>query len=70
MSVTQSEKAAHFVALHQGPGAFLIGNPWDAGSARILASLGYRALATSSGPQTEPRFTLATKATTQNREVH
>lgn len=49
MSVTQTEKAAKFLALHQAPGAFLIGNPWDAGSARILAGLGYAALATSSG---------------------
>ena len=49
MPATQAEKAAQFAALHQGPGAFLIGNPWDAGSARILAGLGYAALATSSG---------------------
>ena len=46
---TQAEKAARFLALHQAPGAFIIGNPWDAGSARILAGLGYAALATSSG---------------------
>jgi 2-methylisocitrate lyase-like PEP mutase family enzyme len=43
------EKAEKFVALHRGPGVFVIGNPWDAGSARILAGLGYQALATSSG---------------------
>jgi 2-methylisocitrate lyase-like PEP mutase family enzyme len=48
---TQSEKAARFRALHQGPGAFLIPNPWDAGSARVLAALGFQALATSSGAQ-------------------
>jgi len=48
MSVTQQEKAARFRALHDGPGAFVIPNPWDAGSARILAGLGFRALATSS----------------------
>lgn len=48
-SVTQADKARRFVQLHQGPGAFLIGNPWDAGSARVLAQLGYPALATSSG---------------------
>lgn len=42
-------KSAHFRALHDGPGAFVIPNPWDAGSARILAGLGFRALATSSG---------------------
>jgi 2-methylisocitrate lyase-like PEP mutase family enzyme len=38
-----------FRALHHGPRALLIPNPWDAGSARILAGLGYQALATSSG---------------------
>src|SRR3954466_10451611 len=43
------DKAQLFVALHRGPEAFVIGNPWDAGSARILAGLGYQALATSSG---------------------
>ncbi len=48
-SPTQSEKAVRFAALHGGPGAFVIGNPWDAGSARVLAGLGYQALATSSG---------------------
>jgi hypothetical protein len=48
MSVSQSEKAARFCALHDGPGAFVIPNPWDAGSARILAGLGFQALATSS----------------------
>jgi 2-methylisocitrate lyase-like PEP mutase family enzyme len=46
---TQSAKALRFRELHQGPGAFLIPNPWDAGSARLLASLGFQALATSSG---------------------
>lgn len=49
MSVSQSEKAEKFRALHQGPGAFVIANPWDVGSARILAGLGFPALATSSG---------------------
>ena len=48
MSVTLNEKAVHFRALHNGPGAFVIPNPWDAGSARILAGLGFQALATSS----------------------
>ena len=46
---TQIEKALRFRQLHQGPGAFLIANPWDAGSARALAKLGFEALATSSG---------------------
>src|SRR5882762_3668041 len=48
MSVTQNEKADRFRALHDGPGAFVIPNPWDAASARILAGLGFQALATSS----------------------
>jgi 2-methylisocitrate lyase-like PEP mutase family enzyme len=46
---TQQEKAARFQALHRGPGAFVIPNPWDGGSARLLAGLGFQALATSSG---------------------
>jgi 2-methylisocitrate lyase-like PEP mutase family enzyme len=46
--VTQAEKAAAFRALHERPGAFVIPNPWDAGTARLLASLGFEALATTS----------------------
>jgi 2-methylisocitrate lyase-like PEP mutase family enzyme len=49
MATSQSEKAARFRALHEAPGAFVIPNPWDAGSARVLAGLGFEALATSSG---------------------
>ncbi len=49
MTTTQRDKALRFRALHEGPGAFVIPNPWDAGSARILAGLGFLALATSSG---------------------
>jgi len=49
MTAAQSDKARRFKALHLGPGAFVIPNPWDAGSARILAGLGFQALATSSG---------------------
>jgi 2-methylisocitrate lyase-like PEP mutase family enzyme len=45
---TQHEKAARFRALHDGPGAFIIPNPWDVGSSRMLAGLGFHALATSS----------------------
>ena len=48
MSLTQNEKATGFRALHDGPGAFVIPNPWDVGSARLLAGLGFQALATSS----------------------
>jgi 2-methylisocitrate lyase-like PEP mutase family enzyme len=49
MSVAQQDKADLFRKLHAGPRAFVIPNPWDAGSARILAGLGFQALATSSG---------------------
>jgi len=49
MATSQSDKAARFRALHEAPGAFVIPNPWDAGSARVLAALGFEALATSSG---------------------
>lgn len=45
---TQSEKAEAFRALHERPGAFIIPNPWDAGTARMLAALGFEALATTS----------------------
>jgi 2-methylisocitrate lyase-like PEP mutase family enzyme len=41
-------KANDFYALHHAPGAFIIPNPWDRGSARILAHLGFKALATTS----------------------
>ena len=45
---TQAEKAAAFRALHERPGAFIIPNPWEAGTARLLAGLGFEALATTS----------------------
>lgn len=48
MSITQAEKAKLFRDLHQATGTFLIANPWDAGSARVLVGMGFRALATSS----------------------
>ena len=41
-------RVARLQSLHAGPGAFVIANAWDAGSARILAGLGFEALATSS----------------------
>ena len=46
--MTQLEKAKRFQELHRKPGAFLIPNPWDAGSARLLVGLGFEAFATSS----------------------
>lgn len=45
---SQSEKAKAFRALHERSGAFIIPNPWDPGTARILAALGFEALATTS----------------------
>ena len=49
MTITQNEKGRAFAALHQGPKAFVIPNPWDVVSARAPAGLGFPALATSSG---------------------
>jgi 2-methylisocitrate lyase-like PEP mutase family enzyme len=48
MTADQTEKAAAFRALHERPGAFVIPNPFDVGTARILAGLGFEALATTS----------------------
>jgi 2-methylisocitrate lyase-like PEP mutase family enzyme len=45
---SQTEKAEAFRALHTRPGAFVIPNPWDAGTAKLLAALGFEALATTS----------------------
>lgn len=46
--MTPSERAQAFRALHERAGAFLIPNPWDIGTARLLALLGFEALATTS----------------------
>jgi len=46
---TPAEKAEAFLALHRGPGPLLMPNPWDIGSAKLLESLGFLALATTSG---------------------
>jgi hypothetical protein len=48
MAVTQLDKGNSFRAIHQGSRAFVIANAWDAGSARVLAGLGFAAIATSS----------------------
>jgi 2-methylisocitrate lyase-like PEP mutase family enzyme len=47
-TVTRDQKYKTFRALHERPGAFVIPNPWNAGTARILAALGFEALATTS----------------------
>lgn len=41
VDMNQRTENAHFRALHQRPGAFIIPNPWDVGTARILAALGF-----------------------------
>ncbi len=46
--ITQAEKAQRFHALHAGPEIFVIPNPWDPGSARLLEALDFKALATTS----------------------
>jgi hypothetical protein len=48
MAKSQQQKAEVFMALHQRAGCFVIPNPWDAGTARLLAGLGFEALATTS----------------------
>jgi 2-methylisocitrate lyase-like PEP mutase family enzyme len=45
---TQAERAERFLALHRGARPLLLPNPWDRGSARLLESLGFEALATTS----------------------
>jgi 2-methylisocitrate lyase-like PEP mutase family enzyme len=45
---TQAERAGAFRALHERPGIFVMPNPWDAGTAKLFASLGFEALATTS----------------------
>lgn len=46
--LTIAQKRARFAELHAGPGCFVIPNPWDVGSTKYLASLGFKALATTS----------------------
>jgi 2-methylisocitrate lyase-like PEP mutase family enzyme len=46
--ISQQEKGRIFAALHEAPGAFVIPNAWDAGSARLLQNLGFPAIATTS----------------------
>ena len=46
--ITQADKARQFLALHRPGNPLLLPNPWDLGSARLLASMGFQALATTS----------------------
>lgn len=45
---TQAQRGEAFASLHRGPGLLVLPNPWDAGSAKMLAHLGFHALATTS----------------------
>jgi 2-methylisocitrate lyase-like PEP mutase family enzyme len=47
-TLTQAEKGKAFRGLHERPGAFIIPNPWNAGTVKLLAHLGFEALATTS----------------------
>lgn len=62
---TQFEKGARFRALHQRDRAFVIPNPWDIGTARLLAALGFEALATTSAGHA---FSLGQRDNTISRE--
>ena len=64
--MTQSEKATLFRALHYGPGAFILPNPWDAGTAKMLANVGFKALATTSAGHA---FSLGRADNTLGRDV-
>ena len=64
-SVTQTERARRFRALHEREGAFIIPNPFDVGTARLLARFGFEALATTSAGYA---FTLGYKDGALTRE--
>jgi 2-methylisocitrate lyase-like PEP mutase family enzyme len=65
MAETTNNDESSFRALHQREGAFVIPNPWDVGSARILASMGFEALATTSAGMA---FALGRQEGTVSRE--
>ena len=69
MSATQLDKARRFQALHQGS-AFVMPNAWDAGSARVLAGLGFAAIATSSGAYAGTLGRLDGKVTREEALAH
>jgi 2-methylisocitrate lyase-like PEP mutase family enzyme len=62
---SQAEKGLAFRALHERDGAFIIPNPWDAGTARLLANLGFEALATTSAGYA---FSVGRRDNTMERE--
>ena len=68
--LTQAEKGKAFRALHQRNRAFIIPNPWDAGSARMLAHLGFEALATTSSGYAYSAGTVDGKVSRENMMKH
>jgi 2-methylisocitrate lyase-like PEP mutase family enzyme len=69
VALSQSERAENFRALHEGE-PFLIPNPWDAGSAKVLAGLGFKALATTSSGFAFTRGKLDGEATLEEITEH
>jgi len=67
---TQREKAERFRALHERPGAFVIPNPWDPGSAKMLEGLGFEALATTSAGFANAIAKLDGQVTPQEKIAH
>jgi len=70
MSSPLLARAERFRALHQGPGAFVIANAWDGASTRILESLGFEAIATSSGAAAATRGRLDGQLTREEALAH
>ncbi len=52
----QRAKAERFLALHDGPAPLLLPNPWDAGSAKLLAALGFEALPSAPADRRAVRY--------------
>ncbi len=65
----QAQKFKRFKELHQRDQAFVIPNPWDAGSARLLASLGFEALATTSAGYAFSKGKLDSFASLERSEI-
>jgi 2-methylisocitrate lyase-like PEP mutase family enzyme len=70
MAASQLDKGNVFKALHGGSRAFVIANAWDAGSTRILAGLGFAAIATSSGASANVYGTRDGKITREQALAH
>ncbi len=66
LKLSQAEKAEIFLSMHHEAKAFIIPNPWDIGTARLLAQLGYRALATTSAGYA---FSIGQRDNTIDRET-